>query len=94
MSRKKTQKAPYTDLPEVVAIMKNVHCGVGDRGEAWLSFDSYISEHVAALQIIPWEEAKEFIEAYGVSDVYKLEGKPVWVRSGNNVSLYSRPWKG
>ncbi len=64
---------------KTMAIIKDVRCGVGDRGRAWLQFSTYCSEASAALQIIEWEDAKDVIEAYGVSDVSQLEGKPCWV---------------
>lgn len=64
---------------ERLAIMRHVRCGVGDRGRAWLSFDVFTSESSAALTILEWDRAKEVIEAYGVSDVHQLEGKPCWV---------------
>lgn len=75
---------------EQLAIIKNVRCGVGDRGVAWLQFDAYTSESRAALQVIGWDVAKEVIEAYGVSDVSKLEGKPCYVESDKGMSTFTR----
>lgn len=68
-----------TSERQQLAIIKQVHCGVGDRGYAALWFSTYITEGSAALQVFGWEEAKTIIEAYGVSDVARLEGKPCWV---------------
>jgi hypothetical protein len=62
-----------------LAIIKNVHCGVGDRGRAALWFSVHITESSAALQVFEWNQAKEIIEAYGVEDVARLDGKPCWV---------------
>ena len=67
---------------KIMAVIKGVQIGVGDRGVAWLSFSVYPEESLASLQILSWEDAKVFIEAYGVSDVSKLNGKPVWIKRG------------
>ena len=77
---------------EKLAIIKNVRCGVGDRGVAWLQFDTYTSEHLAAMQIIPWGKAKDVIEAYGVSDVRDLNNMPVWVETDDSTILFKRAW--
>lgn len=76
---------------EQLAIIKNVRCGVGDRGSAQLQFDAYTSASTAALQVIDWDEAKTVIEAYDVSDVSKLEGKPCYVNKGDGTSTFARP---
>lgn len=63
---------------KTLAIIKEVRCGVGDRGVAWLQLSAFTSESGAALQIIDWAAAKDVIEAYGVSDV-KQPGLMTWV---------------
>lgn len=62
-----------------LAIIKNVHCGVGDYGVACLWFDVHIDESSSALTVLDWERAKIVIEKYGVRDVQQLNGKPCWV---------------
>ena len=66
-----------------LAIIKNVHCGVGDRGVACLWFDTYINEHSAVLQVLSWAIAKDVLEKISVDDVYKLNGKACWVEVDN-----------
>jgi len=68
-----------------MAIIKTVQCGVGDRGRAWLQLHLALSECTGVMQILEWDAAKEFIEAYGVSDVSKLAGKPVWVKPEGDI---------
>lgn len=70
-----------------MAVIKNVHLGVGDRGFPCLWFDTYISESAAALQVFAWGGALDAQKpsAYsvllesGVSDVAHLAGKTCWV---------------
>jgi hypothetical protein len=64
-----------------IAIMKNVGIGCRDIGSPILYYDVYISECTAALNTMSWNDAYDFIKAYGVYDVKHLEGKPVWVKS-------------
>lgn len=56
-------------------------------------FDAYVSESAAALQVLDVERAVELIQAYGVEDVAKLEGKPCWVHADGQIIRYDRPWK-
>ena len=78
---------------EQLAIIRNVGYGCRDIGKPCLFFDSYITETTAALQILTGEDADEFIKAYGVYDVSKLEGKPVWVDVGQNRVTINRAWR-
>ena len=72
-------------MPKVMAVIKNVHFGVGDRGRCALWFDTYVNESCAALQVFTPEQAVEIIEGYGVDDFQKLQGKPCWVNHENNT---------
>ncbi len=81
-------------MAEKLAIIKDVHCGVSDRGKFALRLTVYDSECSAALQV--WEDLAEIakiVEAYGVSDVGALNGKPCWVEVGNGLMKWVRPWK-
>lgn len=62
-----------------LARIKNVHFGVGDYGHVNLWFDTYIEEHVAALQVLDLDAAVTLIKAAGVRDVADLAGRNVWV---------------
>jgi hypothetical protein len=62
-----------------MAIIRRPKFGVGDRGRTWLQFETYVSESSAASQTLEVDEAAKVIEAYGVTDVSKLDGKPCWV---------------
>jgi hypothetical protein len=80
---KPTPLPDHIKIEKQLAIIKNVHCGVGDRGVACLWFDTYISECSAALQVLSWDDAKLVIEKAGVSDVGRLAGRACWVEAGN-----------
>ena len=84
-----------SDRPaESLAIIREVHCGVSDRGTACLWFSAYIGESSAALQVMSWSDAKDIIEAYAVTDVADLNGKPCWVdTSSHGIIRYLRPAK-
>lgn len=66
-----------------LAIMKGVTLGCGDIGIPCMWFSTYISENVAALQVLSWEQAKELIKVSGMADAKTLEGKPCWVDVDN-----------
>lgn len=69
-----------------MAIVKGVHCGVGDRGRFALWFNVYISECVAALQVFQGgEEVARIVEAAGVGDVKELDGRPCWVECDGSL---------
>jgi len=80
-------------MAEQIAIIKNVKIGVGDRGRAWLSFDTYVSECAAALQVVEWDAAKQVIEDADVGDVHDLNGKPCWVETDGTFIKFLRVWK-
>jgi hypothetical protein len=79
------------EMVEKLAIIKDVKCGVMDRGVAMLAFTVYVSEGYAASQFLDWDAAKEMIEAYDVSHVDQLNGKPCWVEQGGGMILYKKP---
>lgn len=77
---------------KTMAIIRRPRFGVGDRGTVVLSFATYISECSAADQYLTAGEATRVIEAYGVSDVVQLDGKPCWVdRSGPSMIRWVGP---
>ena len=66
----------------IMAIIRGVRFGLHDRrGEGVeLAFAVYISETQSApLSLDTAEDIAQIIEAYGVSDVSQLEGRPCWV---------------
>lgn len=71
-----------------LAIIREVQCGMGDRGSAVLSFATFIDEGSSALQVLRWEDAKNVIEAYGVEHVEHLNGKPCWVQVGEGRIIF------
>ena len=71
-----------------LAIMKEVGFGCRDIGRPILFFTTYVSEYVAALQIIPGDEALDIIQKSGVYDIHKLEGKPCWVEVNDNIIVF------
>ena len=68
-----------------LAIMKDVGIGVRDVGRPVMFFSTYISESVAALQILSLEQAYALLNQAQVYDVKDLEGKPCWVEEGNGM---------
>jgi hypothetical protein len=84
-------------VPEgkTMAIIRHPRFGVGDRGVVWLEFETYISEASAAHQILKVEDAVKVIEAYSVSDISLLAGKPCWVDTSKpGLITWIGPWKG
>lgn len=77
-------------MSEQLAIIKGVHFGVGDYGRVCMWFESYIQEHAAALQILSVDQAVELIAKFGVNHVDKLNGKTIWVETGNGMIKYLR----
>ena len=65
-----------------LAIIKNVRLGMNDESVV-LTFETYITESVAALQALSWDDAKAMIEAFNVKHVDDLNGKPCWVTVTN-----------
>lgn len=80
---------------KTMAVIRKPQFGVGDRGKVMLWFTVYTSETLAALQVFTPEQAVEIIEAYGVDDVSKLDGKPCWVDTSSNpgLMLWAGAWK-
>lgn len=76
-----------------LAIMKGVHFGVGDYGKVYMWFSTYVSECSAALQVLSIEQAVELLQAAGVDNVDKLNGKPCWVKVGGSLIQYDGPAK-
>lgn len=78
---------------ETLAIARNVRYGVGDRGKVCLVFDTYVGDSTAALQVLYQPEADQAIEAWGVSDVHDIEGRPCWVEGdrAGGIIRFLRP---
>jgi hypothetical protein len=73
-------------MKEQLAIIKNFHIGVGDRGVPAIWFDTYVDECSAALQVIHGaQEIWDFIQASGLSDITKIVGKPCWVQADSGM---------
>lgn len=82
-------------MTEQLAIIKNPKFGVGDRGEVVLTFEAYINESTAALQVLSADDGVKFLRAYGVSDASYLAGKPVWMDTSRpGLSIFKRVWGG
>lgn len=79
---------------EQLAVIRNVNCGVGDRGRFALWFTTYIKECVAALQVFedPVEIAK-VVESAGVSSVFDLKNKTCWVLVEDHRMQFLRIFK-
>jgi hypothetical protein len=81
---------------EQLAIIRRPKMGCSDRGSVALSFDTYISDNSAALQVL-WVEdndrdrEKAFELLRGVEDVSQLEGQPCWVDKSSSMIRYLRP---
>lgn len=77
-----------------LAIIKDPHFGVGDRGEVALWFSVYVTESSAALQVFDAAEGVEILKAYGVKDASDLAGKPCWVDTSNvGMIRWVRAWR-
>lgn len=105
-ARDKTSKTaeiwPEED-DERLAIMSDVHCGwAADYGDLVLRFEAHYTEALSATLVIEGGDAiGDFVRAYKVQDVHDLEGKPVWLKSGEKSGRkwgascrvkVSRPW--
>lgn len=83
---------------EQLAIIRRPKLGASDRGTVALSFESYIADSAAALQVL-WveaneDDAKRAWQLLGsVRDVAQLEGKPCWVDVDGGMIRYLRPAK-
>lgn len=75
------------------AIIRNAGYGNRDVGSPVLSFEVYVAESSAALQIFSQPKADEIIKASGVDDVRDLNGKPCWVRVGANTIRFEEMWR-
>lgn len=75
---------------EKLAVIRNVKFGVGDRGTVVLRFDTYVTENTAASQSLYPEDAINAIQAAGVDDVYKLNGRTCWVNEERAVIQFVR----
>lgn len=81
-------------MKETLAVARNVGFGNRDTGSPCLFFDTYVSEHGAALQVLTGDRAIEVIRATGVYDVKELEGRPCWVdTSDRGVIRFLRFWE-
>jgi hypothetical protein len=76
---------------KTLAVMRDVKFGVSDRGGVCLMFSAYTEEHLCAGHFVPLKEAAEFIRAYGVDDVSKLNGKTCWVKVDGMIQTLAGP---
>ena len=78
-------------MTEALAVIKNFHIGVGDRGVPNIWFDAYVNESAAALQVIYGaEEISNFIQEVGSRDVSSVEGRTCWVEADNSTIRFLR----
>lgn len=75
---------------EQLAVIRDVHFGVGDRGTVCMWFSAYITEGSAAVQVLSVERAVELIAAAGVDDVRKLDGRTCWVDVTGSTITFKR----
>lgn len=81
---------------EQMAIIRKPRMGCSDRGTVALSFDTYINESSAALQVL-WVEnsdedrEKAFALLRTVDDVSGLDGRPCLVEVSLATIRYLRP---
>lgn len=78
-------------MTEQMAIITQPRIGTRDLGVPVLSFDVYISEGSAALQVLSWDDARELIAS--VQEVRDLEGHPCWVERDGNLIKFKRLWE-
>ena len=79
---------------KVVGIIRNVGIGNRDCGVPVLHFSVYVSECLAALQIINWDRANDIIKESKVYDVKDLEGRPCWCDVGTpGMIRFERLWR-
>ena len=70
---------------EKLAIIKDVHLGVGDYGVPALWFTTYVSSCGAALQVFNWQQAYDIILSANVGDINRLNGKSCLVDEGGGL---------
>jgi hypothetical protein len=96
--RAAVERRPREVEMEQMAIIRQPRLGCSDRGMVALSFETYINESSAALQVL-WVEtndedrAKAFDLLRAVDDVSKLDGKPCLVEVSSGMIRYLRQMK-
>lgn len=78
-------------MSEQLAIISDVHMGAEDHYGAALWFHVAISEGAGALQVIPYDQAKDIVSS--VEDIKSLNGKPCWVEVDGGYIRFQRLWK-
>lgn len=81
-------------MSNTLAIIRRPKFGVGDRGTVTLTFDTYVAESSAALQVFNAEDGAKILEEYKAKDVSELEGKPCWVdTSSAGMIRWAKAWR-
>lgn len=81
-------------MSEQLAVIRNICVRQVDHIGPAITFDAYIDEGTAALQVLNWADAAEFVKAYVYDeDIHKANGKPCWVEVGIGIIRYARAWK-
>lgn len=78
---------------EQLAVIRNAHLEVEDHcGEVCIFFDAYLTESVASLQVIRWNDAQRMLQR--CRQVSDLNGKACWVETDGNISRFKRMFEG
>jgi hypothetical protein len=77
-------------VSEQLAIIRKPELGCRDTNAPVLSFEVYITEATAALQVLSWQDAHAVLSR--VRDIRDLEGKPCWVKVDGNMIRFQRLW--
>ena len=76
-----------------LAVIRDIHFGVGDRGRVCMWFSAFVSESSTALQVLSVEQAVDLLQRHGVDNTSRLEGKTVWVEVDDRMIKYLEPAK-
>lgn len=77
-------------MAEQLAVIKGVGAGMRDAPYPILWFNVYVSDGVAALQCIPWDEAGKLVKKEGIHEIHELEGKPCYVETDGMTIKFLR----
>lgn len=78
------------NLPEQMAIIREVGYGCRDIGRPCLWFTTYTSEISAALQVFTGERADQIIRDSGKYDVHQMEGMACLVECDGMTMTFKR----
>lgn len=77
-------------MAKQLAIIKNISYGLRDIGQPCLSFDTYLSEGLVALQVLFGKDIEKLLKDGQIIDIKELEGHACWVEKEGNVIKFLR----